>query len=184
MEDIANKPGPGPGWAWPLVLAAATIAGSLAAACMMPFVALAVLASATMAARRASLTIGAIWAANQTLGFTVLGYPPTANTVMWGAAIGVASLAAGKVAKMMLHDRKDFAAASVLRAFGAAFVVYEALLFAFAQFAGGTETFAPAIVLQILANEGLWLAGLAALYIALTRLAPRWFGSAPALRLV
>ena len=170
-------------WAWPGALATATIAGSLAAACMIPFVALAVLAAATMPARRAYLTIGAIWATNQTLGFTVLGYPATAYAAVWGAALGVASLSAGLVARTLLRGRDDLAVAPMLLAFGAAFVAYEGLLFAFALVAGGTGTFTPAIVLQILVNDGLWFAGLSALYVALTRAAPRWFGSMPTLRL-
>ena len=169
--------------AWPAALAAATIAGSLAAACMMPFVALAVLAAATMSQRRAAATIVAIWAANQALGFTVLGYPAAGYAAAWGAALGAASLTAGLVARVVLRGRRAFAAAPMLLAFGAAFVGYEALLYAFASAAGGTETFAPAIVLRILTNDGMWFAGLCALYVALTGLAPRWFGPAPAFRL-
>ena len=65
----------------------------------------------------------------------------------------------------------------------AAFAAYEVLLFAFALVAGGTDTFTPAIVLRILANDAAWLAGLAILYRLLTRAAPRLFGAAPALRL-
>lgn len=169
--------------AWPLALATATVAGSLAAACMTPFVALAVLAAATMPARRAVITIAAIWAANQALGFTVLGYPATGYTAVWGLALGVAALSAGLVARAMLRGRSDLAVAPMLAAFGASFLAYEALLFGFARLAGGVETFAPAIVLQILVNDGLWFAGLGALYVVLTRAAPGWFGPAPTLRL-
>lgn len=168
--------------AWPLALATAAVAGSMAAACMMPFVALATLAAATMPVRRAAMTIGAIWAANQALGFTVLGYPVTADAAAWGVALGLASLGAGLVARVMLRGRDDFVVAPMLTAFGAAFVAYEALLFGFALFAGGVETFAPAIVLRILINDGLWFVGLSAFYMGLTRAAPRWFGSTPVLR--
>lgn len=170
------------GWAWPLALAVATVLGSLAAACMMPFVALSVLCAATMPARRAALTIGAIWAVNQTLGFTVLGYPATVYAAVWGAAIGISSLLAGFIARAILKDRRDFAAVPMLLAFGAAFVAYEAMLFAFALVAGGTETFTPGIVVQLLVNDGLWFVGLSALYLSLARLAPRWFGAVPTLR--
>lgn len=183
MTRLLDNELPAAGWAWPAALATATVAGSLAVACMMPFVALAVLAAATMPSRRANLTIGAIWAANQALGFTVLGYPATAYAAVWGAALGVASLLAGLVARTVLRDRHDLAAAPMLLAFGAAFAAYEGLLFAFALVVGGTGTFAPTIVLQILVNDGLWFAGLSALYVVLTRTAPRWFGSVPALRL-
>lgn len=171
------------GAAWPLALATATIVGSLAAACMMPFVALSVLAVATMPLRRAVLTIGCIWAANQALGFTVLGYPGTLYAVVWGAALGLAALAAGLIARMVLRSRRDLAAVPVLVSFGAAFIAFEGLLFGFALVAGGTETFTPTIVTQILLNDALWLAGLSVLYVALARAAPNWFGPAPVLRI-
>lgn len=183
MTHLLNNERSASEWAWPAALAIATVTGSLAAACMMPFVALAVLAAATMPTRRAGLTIGAIWAANQALGFTVLGYPATGYAASWGVALGVASLAAGLVGRTVLRGRHDLAAVPMLLAFGAAFVAYEALLFGFALVAGGTDTFAPAIVLQILVNDGLWFAGLSALYVVLTRAAPRLFGPAPAVRL-
>ena len=184
MTKADNDPRPVRGWAWPAALALATVAGSLAAACMMPFVALATLAAATMSRGRAAATIAAIWAANQALGFTVLGYPGTVYAVAWGGALGFAALAAGLIARMVLRGRGDVAAAPVLGAFGAAFVGYEALLFGFALVAGGTETFAPSIVVRILVNDGLWFAGLGALHHLLTRLAPGLFGPAPALRFV
>lgn len=170
---LADEP-PTTGPAWPL---------ALVIACMMPFVALAVLAAATMPARRAGLTIGTIWAANQLLGFTVLRFPATGYAFAWGAALGIAALAAGLVAGAILRDRRDLSVASMLFAFGAAFVAYEGLLFGFALVAGGLETFKPSIVFRILVNDGLWFAGLSTLWVALTRAAPRWFGPAPALRL-
>lgn len=171
------------GAAWPLALATATIVGSLAAACMTPFVALSVLAVATMPLRRAVLTIGCIWAANQALGFTVLGYPGTSYAVVWGVALGLASLAAGLVARIVLRGQRDLAVVPLLLSLGAAFVAFEGLLFGFALVAGGIETFAPTIVTQILLNDALWLAGLSALYVVLARTAPNWFGPAPALRI-
>lgn len=158
--------------AWPAALGIATIAGTLASACMMPFVALAVLSAATMSARRAGLTIGTIWATNQALGFLVLGYPATAYAAAWGAALGVASIAAAFVARAAMRGQRAFAAAPMLAAFGAAFVAYEVLLFGFAMVAGGVDTFAPSIVLRILLNEATWFAGLVALYAVLTRAAP------------
>lgn len=183
MLDTLDHEQTGPGLAWSLALATATVAGSLAAACMMPFVALAVLAAATMTLRRAALTIGAIWATNQALGFTVLGYPATAYAVAWGAALGGAALVAALTARGLLRGRADLAAGPLLLAFIAAFIAFEGLLFGFALVVGGTETFAPAIVLQILINDALWFAGLSALYLVLTRAAPGLFGPAPALRL-
>lgn len=182
MIDHPDHRRPASRIAWPVALATAAVTGSLAAACMMPFVALATLAAATMTRGRAVATIAAIWAANQALGFTVLGYPATAYAAGWGAAIGAASIAAGLIARTVLRGRRDFAVAPMLAAFAAAFAGYEALLFGFALVAGGTATFAPSIVLQILANDALWFAGLGALHQLLTRAAPGLFGPAPALR--
>ena len=75
---------------WPLTLAAAAILGSLALACMMPFVALATLAAATMGRAQAVVTVGGIWAVNQLLGFGMFGYPHDAYALGWGAALGAA----------------------------------------------------------------------------------------------
>jgi hypothetical protein len=183
MDSVFNKTRPVTGWAWPSALAVATVAGSLAASCMMPFVALSVLATATMPAQRAAITIAAIWAANQIFGFVLLGYPATGYTVMWGAALGLASLAAGGVGGKLLGVRPEWRATTLIIAFGAAFATFEGLLFGFAAVVGGTETFAAPIVLRILANEACWFAGLSALYLGLARAAPRWFGPAPALRI-
>ncbi len=183
MTDFSKDQRPDPGLAWPVILAVATVAGSLAAACMMPFVALATLAAATMTRGRAIATIAAIWAANQVLGFTVLGYPATTYAAAWGAALGTAAITATFIAKTILRGRNDLAAAPMLAAFGAAFTGYELLLFGFALIVGGTDMFMPSIIFQILFNDALWFAGLGVLYHLLTRAAPGWFGPAPALRL-
>lgn len=171
-----------PRLAWPAALAAATVAGTLATACMMPFVGLAAIAAATLGARRAVATVAAIWLANQLLGFTLLGYPHTADTYLWGGALLVASLAALATAQRVGGGR-GMAVGRLLMAFAAAFAVYEALLFGVALFAGGLATFTPAIVARIAANDAIWFAGLVVLHLMLTSAAPRVFGRAPALRL-
>ena len=170
-------------WAWPAAIGAATVLGTLAFACMMPFAALAVMAAATMRPRQAFTTIAAIWATNQALGFALLGYPFTGYAIGWGLALGVAALLAAVVAQSVLRRHGGMAALPMAVAFMAAFAGYELLLFGFALFAGGTETFAPAIVLRIFANDAMWFAGLAVLHQLLTRTAPGLFGPAPALRL-
>lgn len=166
--------------AWPAALGTATVLGTLATACMMPFVGLAVVAAATMSVRRAAQTVAAMWAVNQLLGFSLLGYPWTGDAFAWGLAIGLASMAAMMIARRVI-GRNGGSAAHLAGAFLAAFAGYETLLFGFALVAGGTETFAPAIVLQILVNDAIWFAGLVALHLVLTRVAPGKFG--PRLRL-
>ncbi len=168
--------------AWPIALAGAAVLGTLATACMMPLVGIATRAAATMNRAQAVTAVLGVWAANQLLGFGLLGYPLDGYALMWGGALGTAGVAALFVARRIV-GRGPVALGRLALAFVAAFAAYEVLLFAFALVAGGTDTFTPAIVLRILANDAAWLAGLAILYQLLTRAAPRLFGAAPALRL-
>lgn len=165
--------------AWSGALATAAILGTLATACMMPFVALAVATAATMTKGRAAATLGLVWATNQLLGFTLLGYPLTPYALAWGAALGAASIAAMLVAAAVL-GRTRLSAVGLISAFLAAFVAYEGGLFALV--AGGTSTFTMPIMLQILVNDTCWLGALALLHGVLTRAAPRTFGPALSLR--
>ncbi len=169
-------------WTWPATLALVTILGTLASACMTPYIALAVVAAATMSRRHAVCTIGGVWLTAQMLGFTMLHYPTSAYAFAWGAALGIAALAAMSAASRIVgRDRPSLS--RLLAAFALSFVVYEGLLLGFAYVAGGLETFAPSVVLQIASNDGVWLAVLAMLHMVLTSSAPRWFGPAPAPRL-
>ena len=168
---------------WAFILAAVAVAGSLAAACMMPFVAIAVVAAATMGRGAAVTAVAGAWGANQILGFGLLGYPWTPYAAAFGLALGMGSLAALFIARSVGLGRDAIGLGRVAAAFGLGFIAYEALLFALALAIGGTETFAPRIVLQIAVNDGLWLAGLLGLYALLRRAAPGRFGSLPALRL-
>lgn len=166
--------------AWTVVLAIATAVGTLATACMMPFVALATVTAATMSRPRAGATIGGAWALNQVIGFTLLGYPPTATAFGWGLALFAASLFAMLVAGRVL-DPPGPIGLRLAPAFLAAFATYELGLFGFASLVGGTETFTAPIVADILLNDAGWFAALLAAHALLTRTAPRAFG--PGLRL-
>jgi hypothetical protein len=169
--------------AWALVLAVATVAGSLAASCMMPFVALAVMSAATMTRRQAAVTVAACWAANEAIGFAVLHFPANASSFGWGAAALIAALGAMLAASAILA-RGRLSAARLAGAFVLGFAAYEGLMAAFGLAGGGLATFAPAIVAQIALNEVEWLAGLAIVQLLLTWRAPRLFGAAPALSLI
>lgn len=169
--------------AWPMVLAAAAVGGTLATACMMPFVAIATLAAATMTRRQAVTAVLGVWAANQLVGFGLLGYPMTLYAAAWGIALGAGGVVALAIARRVL-PKSARSAARLVVAFVAAFAAYETFLFGFALVVGGTATFAPAIVLRILANDTAWFVALVALHAVLTRAAPRVFGTAPALRFV
>ncbi|MBP6013593.1 MAG: hypothetical protein KBA31_15305 [Alphaproteobacteria bacterium] len=169
--------------AWPSVLAASTIAGSLAIACMMPFVALAVVVAASMPARQAVFTVTAIVAANQAIGFAFLGFPADGYTIAWGAALWGASLASLATARLIVGPSPDLSATRIALASLAAFAAYEALLYAFATQVGGIETFTPAIIMQLAQNEALWLLTLVTLRLLVTGAAPAIFGAQPRLRL-
>jgi hypothetical protein len=165
---------PSHGIAWPIALAAAAVLGTLAIACMMPFVALAVATALSMSRARAAITITGIWAVNQLLGFGLLGYPVTAYAMQWGGALLAASLAAMLISSALFSGRRELGPKLPL-VFLAAFVTFELALFAFATVVGGTETFTPTIVL-------IWFAALLALHGVLTRAAPRLFGAGLSLR--
>jgi len=158
---------------WPLTLAAATILGTLATACMMPFVGLAVVAAATMRTPTMLVTILGAWGVNQLLGFGLLGYPLEGYAIVWGLALGAASLAAGLLARSLFA--RGVTLPRALAVFAAAFVLDEALLFGFALLVGGTGTFTLAIIGRLFANDALWCGGLALLHVVLTRAAPRWY---------
>lgn len=176
-----TRPAPADGVAWPLVLAATAVLGSLATACLMPFVAVAVATAASMSRRAAAATIVAAWAVNQILGFGLLGFPRDAHTISWGLALGGASLVAMMPAARILAGRGG-CAAKLAVAFLAAFAGYEGALLLFASVAGGIENFIPAIVLRIFANDLAWFVGLMALHAILSRTAPRIFGAGLFLR--
>ncbi|QPQ54840.1 hypothetical protein IC614_11035 [Allosphingosinicella flava] len=131
----------------------------------------------------AVMAVLGVWATNQILGFGLLGYPWTPYALAFGVALGAGSLAALVVARRAGLTGAGISPARVAAASGLGFIVYETSLFALALTIGGTETFAPRIVLQIAVNEGLWLAGLLAFYALLRRTAPGRFGSLPAFRL-
>jgi hypothetical protein len=169
--------------AWALVLATATVVGSLAASCMMPFVALAVMSAATMTRPQAAMTLVAAWTANEAIGFTVLHFPVDASSFGWGAAALVGALGTMLAASLMVA-RGRMSLARLAGAFVLGFAAYEGLMFAWGLAAGGLATFTPAIVAQIALNETEWLVGLAAVQLLLTWRAPRLFGAAPGLSLV
>ena len=153
---------------WPALLVAAALVGSGAFSCATPFAAFAAIAGTTMPAGAAFATVAAIWATNQAVGFLALGYPWTLDAALWGFALGSAALLATGAA--MTATRRPWAgraAIGTIAAFLAAFATYELALLATALLLGGTDSFAPAIVLQVLTIAVAWLAGLSATYALL-----------------
>ncbi|HQT76648.1 MAG: hypothetical protein B7Z80_01570 [Rhodospirillales bacterium 20-64-7] len=127
------------------VIVAGCVCLSALFACATPFAALATLAALTYRRYQALAVVAAAWAANQAIGYFLLGYPWTWDSAAWGVAIGMsASLAV--LAVMALPPARS-AALSVGFAFIAAFVVYQAGLYA-ASFVlpGGDAGFTASVV--------------------------------------
>jgi hypothetical protein len=147
---------------WLALLVAASVAFSLGFSCAVPFAAFGAVAALTLERRDALMLIGAIWLANQLVGFGFLDYPWTADTFVWGIVLGAVAIlctTAGIVAAGRLEARDTILAA--LAAFAGAFVVYEGSLFVVsATLLGGLEDFAPAIVVRILEINAAAFVGL------------------------
>ncbi|WP_339824367.1 hypothetical protein [uncultured Parasphingorhabdus sp.] len=152
---------------WAGVLATSSVLGSLALACIFPFAAIATLLAATLPFRKAAVWMGAVWFANQLVGYLLLGYPQTANSFGHGLAIGATAIATLFVAKKVLDFRSDRSFLSLGLAFGAGFITYQTLLLVAATFLGGVQNFMPSIVWMVAKNDILWFAGLGILYMVL-----------------
>jgi hypothetical protein len=147
---------------WGAVLIAVSMALTTAFACITPLVAIAVMA-ALAAPRRTAIGLAiAAWVANQAVGFGVLHYPWTGNSIAWGIVLGGATVAAALTAQWVLGRLSAVGSAmQVLAAFLPAFAVYELGLYAVAlAWLGGTQDFAPAIVTQVLIVNTVALLGL------------------------
>ena len=156
---------------WLTILVAASVAFSLGFACAVPFAAFGATVALTLERREGIWLTVALWLVNQVVGFTVLGYPWTAETFVWGAVLGLVAVAATLAAQATTHWlRERDRAIVVLAAFAVAFVVYEGALFAVsASLLGGTENYAPQIVVRILEINAAAFVGL----LVLNRLAAR-----------
>ena len=77
---------------WIALIAALTVVGSYALACVAPLAAVAALAALTLRRTEGLILVVTAWIFNQIVGFLLLSYPHTPDTYAWGAAIGVASV--------------------------------------------------------------------------------------------
>ena len=151
---------------WLAIMVAAVTGFSLVFACAPPFAAFGAIAAMTLSRRDAVGVTIALWLANQLIGFGLLGYPWTANSVGWGVAMGVVAVVSTLVAQRIVARLGDASALvqGVLALIGS-FAIYELLLIAGSlAWLGGLESYAPAIVARIFAVNCLALAGLALLH--------------------
>jgi len=151
-------------WFLPVVLVGISAVSSWEFACITPFVAFAVAAGYALSARVAVLTVMAIWLVNQAIGFAVLGYPWTVDTILWGFTIGMAALLAATLACATLRLGLRNNVTAIGAAFVVAFAAYEGGLFLVTFALGGQDAFTPAIVGHVaLLNLG-WTVGLVGTY--------------------
>jgi hypothetical protein len=148
-----------------LLLTSACGLASFAFACATPFAAFAALAAAMLPLSSAVPVVTAAWIVNQAIGFGVLGYPIELNTFLWGFAIGAAALIATAVSALVLRLVSTIGRPVELAlALLAAYVAYEAVLFAFTPALGGVGAFTIAIIARIGLLNVLWMIGLVAAY--------------------
>jgi hypothetical protein len=147
---------------WLVFMIAASVALSLGFACATPLAAFGAMSALSLDRRNAVLFTGAVWFANQAVGYSILGYPLTANSIAWGAVIGVAAILGVLGAHWCaLRLAEGSRVAATVAAFVAAFVVYEVALFAAAVMVlGGTEAFTLAIVGRIFETNSVAMTGL------------------------
>ncbi|MFN4088828.1 MAG: hypothetical protein ACK4QW_07255 [Alphaproteobacteria bacterium] len=116
---------------WVVLIAIATIAGSVVFACAAPFAAVAAFAALHLGRRDAFFLIGIVWAANQAIGYGFLGYPQTWSSVGWGLAIGAGAAVATGAAMATAHRTERLGPLpAALAVFAVAFAAYQLALFA------------------------------------------------------
>lgn len=135
-------------WIAALIIGSVILSGKFS--CATPFAALAALAALDFNRKEGLLVVLAVWLANQFVGFAFLGYPHEATTYAWGLAIGLAALASYVAARAVSTKLPNANLAIVCAAsLAAAFIAYEAVLFAATALLSDDGTFSTQIILQI-----------------------------------
>ena len=135
---------------WLVLLVAGSVAFSLGFACATPFAAFGAVAALTLPRKEFLLLPGAVWLANQAVGFGFLHYPWTANTLAWGVALGAATLLAALAARETVRRIKTGLIGASIGAFVVAFATYQVLIFIVAVAAlGGADDFTASIILRV-----------------------------------
>ncbi|HEU5304476.1 MAG TPA: hypothetical protein VFU40_07525 [Gemmatimonadales bacterium] len=150
---------------WLGLLVAGSAALTAMDTCITPFSAFAVLAATTLSRRDGLILTVVLWLANQAVGFGVLSYPWTADTLGWGVAIGGAALIGTLAAQWTVHLLDSWRSlGQTVGAFVSAFAHYQLALFALAvPFLGDAGAFAPRIIGQVLVVNAGALIGLVGL---------------------
>lgn len=150
---------------WIMLLTLASTATTLVLACATPFTALAALAATQMRARDGVLLMLAAWAASQTVGFCVLGYPRDAGTIGWAVALATAAVAGVTAARTAAARSGSNGLVRIAAAYLVASVAFKAVILLWSLGLGGVETaLSPAINARQFVRNGAILAGLYLLY--------------------
>jgi hypothetical protein len=163
---------------WSAIIGLTAVVGSYGLACVFPFAALAALAAVTLPTRQAVALIGAVWAANQIVGFALLSYPQDAQAYTWGIIIGAAALFALGAAKVVFGVETRLLSIRTIAALATSIIAYQAVMFIGAAGLDGFASSTPEIVATVARNDIFWFAGLGALRLALGATLPRWFATA------
>lgn len=117
---------------WIGLIALLSVAFSAAFACATPFAAFAAAAALTLTRTQAFAMVAAAWFANQFAGYAFLGYPVEAQSLVWGAAIGAASLIAtyATIKSLEMIANKTFALRFIVAIIVAALAYQAVMLFA------------------------------------------------------
>jgi hypothetical protein len=150
---------------WIALLASLSIGGSFAFACAAPLAAIAALAATQMDVRSGSALVAAAWLTNQIVGYWFLGYPQTVESYAWGAAIGIAALAAFAAGRLAAGS-VPFWPATLVTSFLAAFVAYElSLVVAGIPLGSSEEAFSAPVIARIFAINAAAFAALTVLSV-------------------
>ena len=157
---------------WSAALGVSAVFGSYFFACVFPFAAIATIAALTLDVRRGLALVGATWLANQIVGFSLMNYPQTFDTVALGVSLGLGALAAYGAARLVLRISAYRLSLYPLLALSAAFVAYQIVIFGGALAFGGVDNFSPAIIAGVASNDAFWFAGLITAWLTLQRALP------------
>lgn len=158
-----NTPGPAKA-IWIALVAALSVAGSLAFACAAPLAAISALAGAKMDRSSGFALVCLAWLSNQIVGFTLLGYPQTGNAFAWGAAICAASVAAFFAVKSAVAFLPS-GPVRLIASFTAAFAAYElTLVLAGILLGPSVEAFSFQVIARVLTVNVISFIGLLTLH--------------------
>jgi hypothetical protein len=146
---------------WMVLIVASGICLSTVFACATPFAALATLAALKLRPHDTVLVIGAVWLANQAIGYALLGYPWTWDSLAWGVAIGASAGVAVLAARGLSSSRPAPLAVSL--PFVGAFAAFElGLVGAGFVLPGAEGAFTASVVWHVFLLNAIALCGLMA----------------------